>query len=526
MNNVRKLSILLLLSAGVLSTVVSADSCSSDCGITVKSATGSTATTGSSCGSSCSTDCNSSNNSCNTSCNTDCSSTGSSNSCCTTTFRARPVVGNLTYRNDLTFYNRYHDERCNFFVWDNTFIYEKNRHSKCAASGIFGTPNGSIVVAEQGGDVNSLFLGLGSDSEAGYSSTVSIHPRRRVFSWLSQMIFNLDSCCTGLWADFSFAVTNARHKLCLKEVDTVSNDIPGGPANVVAAFQDLGVLPRHCKRTGVDDALLRLGYDWNYCGNDHVGFYGLGYIPTGKRRCDAQLFSPTVGSKGGGVGFGFTADYTAYSDECNNSDLTLMTEFKYTYMLRHKETRVFDLTNGGPLSRFFLVAPETNPFAPQPILPFLTQNVKVEMRSTIDWWLGLHYQYCNWGVEFDYNLYWRDREKICGANFNFGDFGIFDLNGCSHLTSSSTATIGGAVGSATSDATFTPLTAADVNLGSAVACKALINTLSGALSYNNVWCDCYPWYLGIGGNVEFASKKQRRSNFENWGIFGKAAISF
>ena len=274
------------------------------------------------------------------------------------------------------------------------------------------------------------------------------------------MIFNLDSCCTGLWADFSFAVTNVRHKLHLTEVDTVANDITvangftaNGPANVTAALTAAGVLPTRCKRTGVDDALVRLGYDWNYCGNDHVGFYGLGYIPTGKRRNNAELFQPTVGTKNGGLGFGFTADYTAWSDECNNSDLVLMTEFKYTFMLRHRETRVFDLCNG-PLSRFLLVAPESNPFAPQPILPFLTQCVKVQMRSSIDWWLGLHYQYCNWGAEFDYNLYWRDREKICRPNFNFGDFGLFDINSCGNLTSSSTATICSAIGAGTSDATF------------------------------------------------------------------------
>ncbi|MBA2307129.1 hypothetical protein H0W26_03285 [Candidatus Dependentiae bacterium] len=515
MNNVRKLSVFLLLSAGVNSAVLADSRCSTDCN---------TSSLSSSCDTRCSTDCSID---CDTDCDTDCN--GSSN--CSTVFRARPIVGNLTYRNNLTYFNRYHDARCNFFTWDSTYIFEKNRHSRCAGSGIFGTNNGTLTVGETGADINPIFLGLGANTTDGYSATLTVRPRRRVFSWLSQLTFNLDSCCTGLWTDLSFAVTNVRHRLCLTETDTGTNVIPSGtngttPGTVAAALTDLGVLPTRCRRTGVDDAMIRLGYDWNFCGNDHVGFYGLGYIPTGRRRHNGQLFQPTVGTKNGGLGFGFTADYTAWSDESSNSDIVLMTEFKYTFMFRHKEARVFDLNNG-PLSRFLLVAPETDTFAAQPILPFLTQCVKVQMRSTIDWWLGMHWQYCNWGAEFDYNLYWRDRERICRANFDFGNFGLYDINNvCGNSTSSSTATPGGAVGAGTSDTVFTPLTSSDVNLRSAAACKALVSTISGSISYNNVWCDCYPWYLGFGGNVEFASRKQRRSNFENWGVFGKAAISF
>ncbi|MBA3752245.1 hypothetical protein H0X06_05660 [Candidatus Dependentiae bacterium] len=517
MNNVRKLSVFLLLSAGVSNLALAASGCSTDCHTT------------SSFRNDCSTDCGRSSD-----CDTDCDTTSDCDRNCSTSFRARPIVGNLTYRNDLTFFNRYHDARCNFFTWDSTYIFEKNRHSKCAGAGLFGINNSNtITVAENGGDINSLFLGLGSNTTAGFSSTITVRPTRRVFSWLSQMVFNLDSCCTGLWADVSFAVTSVRHRLRLTEVSTagtaVTNDIVGGPTNVTDALTRLGVLPgsnSRCKRTGVDDAMIRLGYDWNYSGNDHVGFYGLGYIPSAKRRRNtSELFQPTVGTRGGGIGFGMTADFTAWSDECNMSDLSIMTELKYTHTLRHRDFRTFDLNNG-PLSRFLLVAPQTNPLAPQPLLPLLTSCVKVQTRHTVDWWLGVHYQFCNFGAELDYNLYFRDRERVCNPNIDFGNLGIFDINACSDLTTSSTATVGGAFGSGTTDATFTPLTAADVNVRGAGACRALSSSISGAISYNNVWCDCYPWYLGIGGNVEFASRKHRRSNFENWGVFGKATISF
>ena len=48
-----------------------------------------------------------------------------------------------------------------------------------------------LVFAEQGGDFNSLNLGLGSTEDNGFSSTVCFKPRREVFAWLTQLWFNL-----------------------------------------------------------------------------------------------------------------------------------------------------------------------------------------------------------------------------------------------------------------------------------------------------------------------------------------------
>ena len=51
-------------------------------------------------------------------------------------------------------------------------------------------------------------------------------------------------------------------------------------------------------------------------------------------------------------------------DECDNQDLVLMTELKYTFRFKHRENRIFDLKTNGPLSRFLLAAPETTPCSP------------------------------------------------------------------------------------------------------------------------------------------------------------------
>lgn len=510
MNNIKKLSIILLLSMGVSGTSLGASCDNNSCNTSNNSCN----TCDNNSNNSCNTDCNNSNNSCNNTSNCN------ERNCGSTIFVPRDITGNLTIRNDLSFYNRYHDARCNFFTWDNTFWYEQTQKGRCLGASFLGA--NSVTVAENGGDIESLNFGLGAASPSAFESTVSLDPRRQVFAWLPQFIFNLDCLCTGFWADVSFAVAHARHKLRFHENNTVPGDITGEPTTVLGALNGLNAFSKDCRHTGVDNVIVRLGYDYTYCNNDHFGLYFLGLIPTGKRFNNARWFEPVIGSKHGGIGVGVEGDYTVWN--CDDQDLVFMTELKYTYRFKHSESRVFDLNNG-LLSRFLLAAPEANPCLPVNIVSNLTSCVEVKPRSTVDFWLGLHYQWCNWGAEFDYNLYWRQRERVCGNNFNFDNLGLFNLN-CGCGTSDSTATIATEFGAGTPDATFTTLTSADVNLRSGEACKALTHTVSGAVSYNNVWCDCYPWYVGIGGKYEFAGKKDRRALPESWGVFGKATISF
>ena len=217
-----------------------------------------------------------------------------------------------------------------------------------------------LTVAQTGGDINSLNLGLGSDASGGFSSTVTLNPRREVFAWLPQFVFNLDCLWTGFWADVSFAVVQARHRLGFSEDPATAGNIPGEPTTVTQAFANLNVFANECRHTGVDDVIIRLGYDMTYCNNDHIGIYFLGLIPTGKNFDNSRWFQPLVGSKHGGVGVGVEGDYTLWN--CDDHDLVLMSELKYTFRFKHDEKRIFDLGNpNGPLSRFLLAAPSTTP---------------------------------------------------------------------------------------------------------------------------------------------------------------------
>lgn len=526
MNNMKSLSIILLLSLGVAGYSYAKSDCGSDCSTKCDSDCSSTCSTD--CGTDCSDSCA---DSCSDSCSDNCSG-GTS-----TFLRPRQSTTDLTYLNNLSFYNRYHDARCSFFTWDSTLFFQKNRSEKCLGNGFFG--HNPLIVAEQApSHFNSINLGLGNTATGeSFSSTVSLCPRREVVGWLNHLWFNLDCFCTGLWFDVSFAVARAKHTLNFREANSVvgnistigTTDTATPPANVAQSFANLNVFSNDCSHTGVDDVMLRIGYDYSYCDNDHMGIYFLGIVPTGKAFDNTRWFQPLVGSKHGAVGAGFEGDYTIWS--CDNSDLVFQTELLYQYRLRHEERRIFDYSNGS-LSRFLLVASEDNVDNPVSGYNALESCVRVEPRSQLEWWANFHYQWCNWSAEFSYNLWFRDCEKISCANFDFGNTGIFDMTRCTTQTSNSCAKIDTLPLAGTPDQTFVNIQSGAngacsyVNNCSAIAKRVLTNKISGAIGYNNVWCDCYPWYLGFGAGYEFASSKYKRHALENVSIYGKMGISW
>ena len=265
---------------------------------------------------------------------------------------------------------------------------------------------------------------------------------------------------------------------------------------------------------------MRLGYDYLYCDNDHVGGYLSGIIPTGKNFDNTRFCQPLVGSRNGAFGFGITADNTVWDDEVAQTAFVIMTELKYLYRFRHKEPRIFDFTNG-PLSRFLLVAESDNRF--DPISGNQPTCADVSMLSPA--------LYLNGGSVFiikdvhgalkQPTISFSGIENAYKARaFDFDNFGIFDMTRCGSLTSHSTAKIFDNFGEGVPDETFVNLTPTDVNLNSAKADKALSSTISASVSYNNIWRGCYPWSAGLSVSYEFAGRKHRHSTLENWGVFG------
>lgn len=453
--------------------------------------------------------------------------------CASHQFVPRGITTDLVYIDAITFKARHcqaEDENRVRSIFTNTFLYQQSNKSKTLGSAfLLGDGSNSITVAQTApADVNSLWLGLFNPTTP-FSSTFSIAPQSKIFGYHLNWYVNLDSWLCGLWFDLSAAVLNTRNTLHCNEVGNFATQCPG-IFNVTSALSNpnysfgqffCGTCNGEKRRTALDDLQFRLGYEWSWaCLGDGIwGLYFIGTAPAGRKATATYVFEPLVGSKHGSAGVGFDADYQF--NLCGY-DFSILTDFNYRYVLKHRECRTFDLTPNGPLSRFLLVAPEALPSTPLPGINFFTQNVNTTPGSTIQWWIALNFETCNWDFEVGYNLFWRQREKISSSSltaFN-PDIGIYDL-GCigAGCTSASTATIG--TFAPTADATFVPLTTANLNLTSAAAGKVLTNKIYGAVSTNGCVCECIDWIATVGGSYEFVDGSSRCSALSYWAVFGK-----
>lgn len=519
------------------------------------------------CDRDCSSDCG------NNDCDRDCGGSFNGNSGVRTIFVPRSLTTDLTLQNALTFFHLYHHAQCPedraFFHLQASYFHKESRH-ECELAGYFLPHGGRLNVAENGsGDINSLWLGLAAARGQNFSSTLSIFPKRKVHGGYFNFYFDLSRWLCGGWASVAFAAARVEHTLCLRESD-IKN--PGQnsncPQNAIDALthpslSGARLYRRSLCETGVDDVLLRVGWDYFFCNYDHVGIYLAGVVPTGcdrfgrnhhgfehhsfnshngfnhrdncgdndHRFCNEYLFEPRIGGNHGYIGFGLTGDYTLW--ECDAHGLNWLTEFRYLYGLEDCERRTFDLC-GRPLSRYLQVVTADARLNSSSAVSHFTHNVEVTPRSTIDFWTALHYDWCAYNFEFGYNLWWRDCERVCLKRGHDLGVGILDLGRiCSgSATSANTADISqGVTGTnvPASDTRFTTLTTSDLNVASGTVPSALTHKLFAGISWNSeLWC--MPVLLGFGGGYEFArdfcNDHHRGPALEQWEVWVRTAISF
>jgi hypothetical protein len=480
-----------------------------------------------------------------TSCLSNENSCGSSgNNCISNQYIPRQISTDLTYIDAITFYERYRardngldsrDENVVRSIFTSTFLYQSSNKSKqLGSSFLLGDDNFITVAQTAPADVNSLWLGLYNPTTP-FSSTFAIKPQSKIFGYHLNWYVNLDEwfCgICGLWFDLTTAILNTRHKLNCCEVGNAASQC-SNITTVASALNNpnyqygkffCGNCDDELRRTAIDDVQFRLGYEWSLCNGDNfMGLYLIGTAPAGRKVTAENIFEPLIGSHHGSIGVGADGGYEF--NICNHN-FTVLTDFNYRYVLRHNECRTFDLCANGQFSRFLLVSSQNDPATPLAGVNFFTQDVKVTPGSTVQWWLALNYEWCNWNFEAGYNLFWRQQEKISLDNCDtFGQtIGIYNLGCISGCTTSSTATIG--TFNPVSDATFVPLTLADLNLSSGAAGKVLTNKFYGAVATRGYVCPCVDWLASLAASYEFANGNSRCSALNYWAVFGKFSLIF
>ena len=455
--------------------------------------------------------------------------------CASHVYVPRSASEDLVWIDALNLYNRFKNPKKYYF--NSATIYQDSKKSKeLGAALLLGTSN--TLSATQGGGagiVNSLELGLANQAPAApFAGTLTIHPKRKQFSYVANMYADLSDWWCGLWGDLTWGISNAHHKLNCCQTGNVGTICPGVETISNALGSDNLLYSKfYCddcrdgkRRTGFEDVQLRLGLDYTWCGDNHFSPYLIGTIPAGRRPTSEYIFEPLVGSKHGSIGVGFLGDYNLDWCGCgDDASLVLLTDFNYRYVLKSDECRTFDLLPNGPFSRYILVVDQSAPGLPFPAANITTSRVKVTPRSTIQWWIGLNYEYCDWDFEVGYNLFWRQKERFKGDCIPLPTtVGIYNLNGCGiGAVTASNATM---TSSGTADAVFVGIPSTAINIDSGLAGRVLSNKVYGAFSWTGCACDCFEWMAGFGGSYEFVSKHDRCNALQNWAIFGKWAVGF
>lgn len=461
-----------------------------------------------------------------------------------TFFVPRQITTNDVFELALNNYHWYHEREIDNCVYYGIYakpFFQQSVNRDEIAEYFFRHNNQRLTfreINENPNDIESLWFGLQADVNTNFNGTLNMKPRRTTYGSYFNFYVTKGFNCHHIWFNMACALMHAKHDLHLseqiqEEPGPLSNFSIGTInqfASIIAALNNpawnFGKFKQvKLNRTGLDDIQVKLGYDWFYDPkyNNHVSPYLVTTIPTGKRQRSECIFEPLVGSKNGSLGFGVLADYTHCI--CKNY-FTYLFDFKYRYVFNARQYRSYDLRVNGDWSRYLLVVPENQHLATQPGINLFSLPSDVSPRSTINIWAALHWQRCDYNLEFGYNFWWRQKEKVSPQKRLESGFGIFDLAGMNGVPqSASQANISqGPIGpnQAPSDPTFIEVTLSDLDRSSAAHPKALSSTLYGAFGWQPHFCG-YALLLGIGGQYEFA---HRRSALEQWALWASLGLIF
>lgn len=477
-------------------------------------------------------------------------------------FSPRTISDDTAYEYALHGYNAYHnkfrgrDYSCDTqpaaFTVQSTFFYQESNSADELAQYFLKCNKCELSVRENGsGDLGSSWFNIFADpSSEGFSSCISIAPKRKVYGGIIK--YRQELCCLlkGLWASVLMPIVRVEHNmnLCERNVqnpgvaeangESFLNEAGDHISNMVQAFNSRAwcfgkIKCGKMEKSGIDDLQFNLGYDVFARENWHLGVRFDMLIPMGCRPTSNYLFEPTVGNGGHfGLGFGTNFDYNFWNTE--NGGLTFLADFRYRYLFSGRQCRSFDLTCNGDWSRYLSVADCGNPCECCPGINFFTRNVEVTPRSSINLLGALHYQHNSIGFEFGYNFWWRQAEDVCLADSCCERIGICDdvttSTVCTDHTTLSKARICNGTSQFAQDAGKSPMVDAsfvkikdcDLDLCSATHPSAMSHKIYAAVSLDAHLFGCKNMF-GFGGSYEFGDAC---SAMDNWAVWGKVSSSF
>lgn len=437
---------------------------------------------------------------------------------------------------------------------DWSIFYFRSFNARAQAASYLPGNNVSIVVGQDNGsNISSGWFGVLSLLNTQYKSTTTMLPLREIVGGTFKILADFgaifeesDTALKDMWTSYYLPVTHLRHNLNLTE------ELQGGPglepgfetflqaANNLNWYKFGRLAPNVQKATAVDDMQWRVG--WNFQKNKNIMncLYFVLFIPAGIKATARTLFEPIIGNGGHWApGCGLSGSWTFW--QIPEARASLVWELRWNYIIGSTERRTFDLINGD-WSRYLLIASPNRLTDPVPGINFLTRDIQVIPRNTVDFVLATNYTRDQLSFELGYDLWWRQLERVIltatnqplafalplfVASTRPGEpiqAVIYDLYGCCPKTSISDAVICISV----PDQGFMPpsnntpviITNQSINVASATKPGTMFMKLYGGFAYTS---KTQNETIGAAASVEFNGPANA---LKQWGVWLKAAYSF
>jgi hypothetical protein len=203
-------------------------------------------------------------------------------------------------------------------------------------------------------------------------------------------------------------------------------------------------------------AEIRTGFGWNFFAepNWHVGFNGQIAAPTGLRPDGDFLFEPMVGNGHfWELGFGLNGHYNFWRNQEETAHAQFYVDINLTHLFKTQQTRSFDLTRAGTLSRYMLAmemtSPTTNlqgptnnpPLIPSaqfdndllPLANITTLDVNVSVAIQADIVVMFNVLKNRWSFDVGYNYWGRSSDNISLRAVESFNENRFALKGDAHI---------------------------------------------------------------------------------------------
>jgi hypothetical protein len=347
----------------------------------------------------------------------------------------------------------------------------------------------------------------------------------------------------GWWGDITLPIVHVRNNMNLCErIINQGTPVTGSIQNMTAAFMNPAwkygkICPSGIDKTRIADLEIRIGRDGVRKEHCRYGGYAGVVVPTGNEQTGHYMFEPVIGAaQHWGIMWGSAMAFKLWQDE----DLSLMTclDMNNRYMFEHQEMRSFDLKDK-QWSRYMNVFLDQSSTTSTPGINVFTRCMSIVPRAMYQINTAMVFQYRKFMLEGGFNFYARQAERgwltmpwstgpaIAGtagavgganarsmslANIRTWDNGLIQDDANQNFLAQPPS--GNVL-------IYRPITAADLDLSSALHPAVINQTIYATLGYDDQDCD-YPRFAGLGSSLQWS---HNNAGMNRWSVWGKVGMS-